>query len=122
MKQFVEDWGPFFTLPPRAKLSPRSEFCPLGQGWSYPLGEILCSTLHSLNSIKCFPLGVNEGVNIHPREQSSPLVEKFNPRGKPLEENMLLKTGPYRCISWSYDWIIADGNTIVFAILIVLHA
>jgi hypothetical protein len=35
-----------------------------------------------LNSRECTPLGVNEGVNIPPRGQISPLGAKFTPRGE----------------------------------------
>jgi hypothetical protein len=35
-----------------------------------------------LNSRECSPLGVNEGVNIPPRGQISPLGAKFTPRGE----------------------------------------
>jgi hypothetical protein len=48
-----------------------------------------------LNSRECSPLGVNKGVNIPPRGQSSPLGAKFIPRGwlHPWGQTMLLKTG-----------------------------
>jgi hypothetical protein len=55
--------------PPRAKLSTRREICPLGVKLSHG-GEIL-SALPTVESVH--PLGVNEGVNIPPRGQSSPL-------------------------------------------------
>jgi hypothetical protein len=34
-----------------------------------------------LSSRECSPLGVNEGVNIPPRVQISPLGANFTPRG-----------------------------------------
>jgi hypothetical protein len=54
------------SLIPEAKQSPRGELCPLG---------VKCSVRPSilLNSRECSPLGVNEGVNISPRGQISPL-------------------------------------------------
>jgi hypothetical protein len=66
-----------------AKLFPRGEFCPLGVKLS-PGGEILCSPFHSSKSIECSPMGVNEGVNIPRRGQSSTLrpILNFAPRGK----------------------------------------
>jgi hypothetical protein len=64
--------GPFLTSPLGAKLSPRGVFFPRGQ--SYPLG-VKFSVRPSIlpNSRECSLLGVNEGVNIPPRVQISPL-------------------------------------------------
>jgi hypothetical protein len=47
-----------------------------------PGGEILFCPSVLLNSGECSSLGVNEGVNISPRGQSSPLVAKFTPGGE----------------------------------------
>jgi hypothetical protein len=82
--------------PPGAKLSPRSELCPYG--WSYPLGvKFSVHPFILLNSREYSPLGINKGVNIPPRGQSSPLGAKFTSRVKlyPWGQTMLLKTG--RC-------------------------
>jgi hypothetical protein len=52
-----------------------------------PGGELLCSPLHTskVNSKECSPLGVNEGVNIPPRGQSSPLWARGEVKNGPLK-------------------------------------
>jgi hypothetical protein len=64
--------GPFLTSPLWLNLTPRGEV--VHQGWNYPL-ELKFSVCPSifLKWRECSPLGVNEGVNIPPRGQSSPL-------------------------------------------------
>jgi hypothetical protein len=56
----------------------RREILPLGVKLSPDGGEVLCSPLPSSKLYKeCSPLGMNEGVTIPPRGQSSPLGENF---------------------------------------------
>jgi hypothetical protein len=71
-----------------ANFDPKCKVVP--PGGSYPLG-VKYSVRPSiiLNSRECSPLGVNEGVNIPPRGQISPLGAKFNPRGE-------VKNGPLK--------------------------
>jgi hypothetical protein len=93
MHQFWQKiiWGPFITSPLRTNFDPRDEVVPQGWilspwgRWSYPLGlkfSVYSSTL--LNSIECSPLGVNEGVNISPSEQISPLGARGEVKNGPL--------------------------------------
>jgi hypothetical protein len=56
-------------------MSPRGEFCPLGVKFSVHPSILLISR-------DCSPLGVNERMNISPREQISPLGAKFDPGAK----------------------------------------
>jgi hypothetical protein len=63
------------SCPPGVKLIPYE--------WSYPLGRKLSVRPSTrLNSIECSLLWVNEGVNIPPRGQSSPLRVMFAPGGQ----------------------------------------
>jgi hypothetical protein len=85
--------------------TPRGKLWPLGVNLS-PGVEILCSPLHSPNSRECSPLGVNEGVKISPRGQSSPLVAKFTPRGK-------LHPGRQTGLRSSQNYLIYLGNILL---------
>jgi hypothetical protein len=78
-------WGPFLTSPLGDNFHPKGEVVP--QGWIlssgvklFPGGEIFCR--------ECSPLGVNEGVNegvnIPPRGQFSPLGAKGEVKNGPL--------------------------------------
>jgi hypothetical protein len=67
--------GPFLTSPLGESFDP--------QGWSYSLGvKFIVRPSILLNSRECSPLGVNLGVNISPRGQSSPLGVKVTPGGQ----------------------------------------
>jgi hypothetical protein len=75
--------GPFSTSPPGANFDPQGRRCPPGvifvpSGLSYTL-RVKFSVRPSIlqNSRECSPLGVNEGVNIPPKGQISPLRAKF---------------------------------------------
>jgi hypothetical protein len=61
-----------------AKLSPRGEVIPWGVKFS------VCPSI-LLNSRKCSPLGVNEGVNIPPRGQILPLEARGEVKNSPQE-------------------------------------
>jgi hypothetical protein len=82
---------PILNFAQRGKLYSQGWNCPPGVnfvplGWSYSLGVkffVRPSISILLNIRDSSPLGVNEGVNIPPREQSSPLGAKFTPGGKP---------------------------------------
>jgi hypothetical protein len=75
---------PILNFAPRGKLRLLGEkFCHLGVRLS-PGVKFSVRPSILLNSTECSPLGVNEGVSIPPREQSSSLGVKFT---------MLLKTG-----------------------------
>jgi hypothetical protein len=77
--------GPFLTSPLGANFDPRGGVVPWG--WCYPLG--VKSSVHPsilLNSRECSPLGVNEGVNISPRRQISPLGVNFTQWPSALSE------------------------------------
>jgi hypothetical protein len=68
---------PILNFAPRGKLWP--------QGWSYPLGvKFFVRPSILLNSRECSPLGVNEGVNISPRRQISPLGARGKVKNGPL--------------------------------------
>jgi hypothetical protein len=73
------------------KLSPRDEFCPLGGVKLSPGLKFSYLFLHS--SKQCSPLGVNEGVNILPRGQFSPL----GARGE-------VKNGLALSVSWTQSY------------------
>jgi hypothetical protein len=81
--------GPFIISPLGANCDPEEQ-SPLGVK-SSPGGEIVCLPLQFfyVNCRECSPLGVNEGVNIPPRGQNSPLGANVHPWG----QTMLLKTG-----------------------------
>jgi hypothetical protein len=64
------------------------------RGVKYPLGvKFSVRPYIILNSRECSPVGVNEGVNIPPRGQISPLGVKVTPRGE-------VKNGPQKFSHW----------------------
>jgi hypothetical protein len=84
--------------PRRQNLTPRGEVGTQGwtlstRGWSYLPGWPSVCPFVFLQRRAYSPVGVNEGVNISPRGQSSPLGANFIPRGKlhPWGQTMLLK-------------------------------
>jgi hypothetical protein len=80
----TEELRPFLRgklWPPGAKLSPWSEFCPLGVKLS-PGVKFSVRPSILLNRRECSPLGVIEGVNVHPSGKIPPLGTKFTPRAK----------------------------------------
>jgi hypothetical protein len=82
-------WGPFLTLTlganfdPRGGVVPQGEFCPQGVK-SSPGVKFSVRPPILLNSRECSPLGVNEGVNIPPRGQISPLGARGEVKNGPL--------------------------------------
>jgi hypothetical protein len=73
-------------LRPILNFAPRGEFVPWG--CCYPLGvkfSVCLSIL--LNNRECSPLGVNEGMNIPPRGQISPLGARCEVKNGPLGMN-----------------------------------
>jgi hypothetical protein len=84
-------WGPFLTSPLGANFTPRGDFvpqgwkCPLGPGWSYPLGvkfSVRPSIL--LNSRECSPWGWTKGW-------ISPRGDTFHPWGPGVKLRMALR-------------------------------
>jgi hypothetical protein len=78
--------------PPRAKLSPRGEFCPLGVKFS------VCPSI-PLNSRECSPLWVNEGVNILLGANFTPLGANYVVKDWPPDERVIVgreKTRKFR--------------------------
>jgi hypothetical protein len=92
--------GPFLTSPLGENFDPRGEVVPKGQ--FNPLGVKLSPVCPSilLNSRECSPLGVNEGLNIPPRGQISPLGVRGEVKNGPQLSliscipKFLVSTGP----------------------------
>jgi hypothetical protein len=71
---------PILNFAPRGKLWPPGAIFPLGVKLSPGGGNSLFAPPFS-QTVECSPLGVNEGVNIPPRGQSSPLRGQVHPWG-----------------------------------------
>jgi hypothetical protein len=86
--------GPLLLSPLGANFDPRGEFCPMGVKFSVHPSILL-------NSRECSTLGVNGGVNTHPRRQISPLGPS-SPRGARGE----VKNGPQYNLKMSFQLIL----------------
>jgi hypothetical protein len=63
-----------------------------------------------LNNRECAPLGVNEGVKIHPRGQISPLGTRGEVKNDPLFLN-LLRANSYWASPWRRDQVLSSPPT-----------